>query len=140
MSAFKDLWINLPVKDLGRSKAFFAKLGFVFHPRHEGRDDAAALVVGEQKVIVMLVPESTFQSYTGNEISDTSRGNEVLVSLGVNSKEEVDEILRNAVEAGGSVHGKPNDQGWLYGANFIDLDGHRWNLLYMDMSKAPAEF
>jgi len=133
----KELWINLPVKDLKKSKAFFSQLGFSFHPRHIHSEDAAGLVIGEHNILVMLFPESTFKSFTRNDIADTGQGTEVLLSIDAASKEEVDEMVKRVREAGGTIYGEPHDQGWMYGAGFADLDGHRWNILYMDMSQMP---
>jgi predicted lactoylglutathione lyase len=134
----KELWLNLPVKDLNKSKEFYAKLGFSFHPRHINSDERAGLVIGDHHVLVMLFPESTFKTFTRNEIADTKQGTEVLFSIDAASREEVDEMVQKAVEAGGSIYGEPGDsQGWMYGAGFADLDGHRWNVLYMDMNKMP---
>lgn len=134
----KELWLNLPVKDLNKSKEYFTKLGFSFHPRHIDSDEMAGLVIGDHQVMVMLFPESTFKTFTRNEIADTKKGTEVLLSIDAASREEVDEIVRKAVMAGGSIFAEPGDsQGWMYGAGFADLDGHRWNVLYMDMSKMP---
>ncbi|MBP1963562.1 VOC family protein [Paenibacillus aceris] len=133
----KEFWLNLPVKDLQKSKAFFAQLGFTFHPRHEHSEELAGMFVGNSPVIIMLFPESAFQGFISNEIADTARGNEMLISFDAESKEEVDEVLDKAVKAGGTIYGKPTDQGWMYGGGFIDLDGHRWNVLYMDQNKMP---
>lgn len=135
----KEFWINLPVKDLNKSKEFFAKLGFSFHPRHSNSDDAAGLVIGDKNVIVMLFPEPTFQKFTGNEVADTKQATEVLLSIDAESREEVDVLVKKAVMAGGTIFSEPQGQGWMYGAGFADLDGHRWNVLYMDMSKMPKE-
>lgn len=133
----KEFWLNLPVKDLQKSKEFFAQLGFTFHPRHEHSEELAGMFVGHSPVIIMLFPESAFQGFTNNEIADTTKGTEMLISFDAESREEVDEVLAKAVKAGGTIYGKPTDQGWMYGGGFIDLDGHRWNVLYMDQSKMP---
>lgn len=133
----KEFWLNLPVKDLRKSKAFFAELGFTFHPRHENSDEMAGMFVGKSPVIIMLFPENTFRGFTGADIADTSKGSEMLISFDAETKEEVDSILEKAVQAGGTLYGKPSDQGWMYGGGFIDLDGHRWNVLYMDESQMP---
>jgi predicted lactoylglutathione lyase len=98
-------------------------------------EEMAGLLIGEKKVMIMLFPESPFKTFTRNEIADTKLATEVLFSIGVQSKEEVDDMVKKAVEAGGTTYGEPQDQGWMYGAGFADLDGHRWNVLYMDMSK-----
>jgi len=135
----KQLWINLPVKDLKRSREFFAALGFSFNSQYPNNDEAVSLVVGDNQIIVMLFPESTFSSFTGNAVADTKQGTEVLLSLDAASVEEVDEIASKAEQAGGAVYGKPGWQGgWMYGCGFTDLDGHRWNMLYMDQSKMPG--
>jgi predicted lactoylglutathione lyase len=133
----KEFWLNLPVKDLQKSKEFFAQLGFTFHPRHEHSEELAGMFVGHSPVIIMLFPESAFQGFTNNEIADTTKGTEMLISFDAESREEVDEVLAKAVKAGGTIYGKPTDQGWMYGGGFIDLDGHRWNVLYMDQSQMP---
>lgn len=135
----KEFWINLPVKDLNKSKEFFTKIGFSFHPRHLNSNDAAGLLIGESNTIVMLFPESTFKSFTRNDISNTQQATEVLLSIDAASKEEVEEMVQKAVAAGGTIYSEPSGQGWMYGAGFADLDGHRWNVLYMDMSKMPKE-
>ncbi|QGQ96519.1 extradiol dioxygenase [Paenibacillus psychroresistens] len=134
----KEIWLNLPVKDLKKSKEFFSKLGFSFHPRHENSEDAAGLIVGEKNFMIMLFPEATFKSFTRNEITDTSLSTEVLLSIDAESREAVDEIVIKAEQAGGIIHSKPEGKGWLYGCVFADLDGHRWNVLYMDMSMMPT--
>ncbi|MGF7047386.1 putative lactoylglutathione lyase [Paenibacillus sp. DS2015] len=130
----KELWINLPVKDLSKSKEFFSKIDFSLHPRHMNSSEMAGLVIGDKKVMVMLFPESAFKGFVGNEIADTTKGTEVLFSIDAASPEEVDEMVRKAVNAGGTVYGELGyKDGWMYGAGFADLDGHRWNVLYMDM-------
>ncbi len=134
----KEFWINLPVKDISKSKQFFTKLGFRFNPQFSDSDEAACLVLGEKDVTVMLFKEAAFEGFTGNSINDTKSGTEVLFSIDAQSREEVDEMLKKAIEAGGIVFGEPeNKDGWMYGCGFSDLDGHRWNVLYMDMSNVP---
>ncbi|GIO04419.1 glyoxalase [Brevibacillus reuszeri] len=133
----KELWINLPVKDLKKAKEFYAALEFSFHPRHEKSDEVAGLIIGDHKVLVMLFPESAFKSFTRNELADTKQGTEVLLSIDAQSKEEVDEMIQKARQAGGAIFAEPSEHGFMYGAGFADLDGHRWNVLYMDMSQVP---
>jgi len=136
----KQIWINLPVKDLNESKEFFTQLGFSVNRGPGNTDENASLVIGDKNVVVMLFPEPTFKKFTGSDIANTTQGTEVLITIGAESKEEVDEMVKKVVKAGGTIHDKPDDnQGWLYGAGFADLDGHRWNVLYMDMSKMPKE-
>jgi uncharacterized protein len=131
-----DLWINLPVKNIVQSKAFFTQLGFTFNQHHGNTENSACLLVGQKNVVVMLFDEPTFKGFINNNIAPADAGNEVLLSLGVESKEEVDVLAKKAIEAGGSSNHTPSDmQGWMYGCVFADLDGHKWNVLYMDMSK-----
>ncbi|MBS4197041.1 VOC family protein [Lederbergia citri] len=129
----KQFWINLPVKDVVKSKEFFTKLGFTCRIM---QGDFAELLIGEHNVQVMLFPENTFSNFTNNEILDTKNATEVLFSIDAESREEVDEMARKAEEAGGTIFGKPGEsQGWMYACGFADLDGHRWNVLFMDMDK-----
>lgn len=131
-----DLWINLPVKNVAASKAFFSALGFTFNTTHGNSDNSACLVVGQKNVVVMLFDEPSFKGFSNSQVTDTTTSTEVLLSIGVESKEEVDELAKKAVAAGGTSNHQPGEmQGWMYGCLFIDLDGHRWNALYMDMSK-----
>lgn len=132
----KELWLNLPVKDIAKSKEFFTQLGFSFNTEHGDSDESACLLVGAKNVVVMLFAESMFQGFTKNEIADTAKGTEVLLSFDAESKEEVDEFAQKAAAAGGTIFSEPAEiQGWMYGCAFSDLDGHRWNALYMDMGK-----
>ncbi len=132
----KEIWINLPVKDVNKSKEFFIKLGFTFNTKYGNTDTNAALQVGRN--IVMLFAEPMFKGFVQHEIADAKLGSEVLISFDAETREEVDSIAKNAADAGGNVFGKPGEkEGWMYGCAFADLDGHRWNALYMDMSKMP---
>jgi uncharacterized protein len=134
----KEIWINLPVKNVAASREFFTRLGFSFNPRFGNTEQSACLNVGSKNVAVMLFAEPLFKSFTQNEMADTGKVNEVLLSIDAESKEEVEELARKAADAGGVVFGKPQEnQGWMYGCGFSDLDGHRWNVLYMDISKMP---
>jgi predicted lactoylglutathione lyase len=135
----KDFWLNLPVKDVKRSKAFFEKLGFGFKPGPGNSDHSAPLVLGDKDVVVMLFQEPVFKGFVNTEIGDTVKGCEVLLSVDAASKEEVDEMASRAVAAGGKSTHKPYEMnGGMYGCVFSDPDGHRWNVLYMDMSKMPG--
>lgn len=134
----KQFWINLPVKDVAKSRTFFSALGFTFNTAHGNSDDSACLLIGENHAVVMLFTEPQMEHFMGIKISDTAAGSEILLSFDAESREEVDELARKAAEAGGSVYAEPAEiQGWMYGCGFADLDGHRWNVLYMDMDKMP---
>ncbi|MFF2448196.1 VOC family protein [Neobacillus sp. NPDC058068] len=135
----KQFWINLPVKDINKSKEFYAKLGFTINTQH-GNSDQAQLIIGDNNAVVMLFPDSTFKNFTQHELVDTKQATEVLLSIDAESREEVDEMAKKAAMAGGTIFGEPAaNQGWMYGCGFADLDGHRWNVLYMDLSKMPKE-
>ncbi|MFI5148576.1 MAG: VOC family protein [Bacteroidia bacterium] len=127
-----EFWLSLPVRDLKKTKEFFGKLGFTFKPGPGNTDSSAPLVIGKKNVVVMLCEEPTFKGYTGGEIADTTRGCEVLLSFDAASKEEVDDLAAKAAEAGGKTSHKPYPmKGGFYGCVFTDVDGHRWNVLYM---------
>ena len=86
----------------------------------------------------MLFAEAVFKKFTGTNLVDTQQASEVLLSIDAESKEEVDAMAKKVIEAGGKLFGKPEEhQGWMYGCGFTDLDGHRWNILYMDTNKMP---
>lgn len=133
----KNLWINLPVKDIRKSKAFFTEIGFPLNPNCPNNDEAVSLLIGEQNVAVMLFPEATLRSFAGSDLTDTSKSMEVLLSIGANSKDEVDDLVKKVMLAGGTIYSEPQENGWMYGAGFADVDGHRWNVLYMDPAKMP---
>ena len=133
----KEIWINLPVKDVAKAKAFFVALGFAFKPSHSNAS-MAAMSVSEKNIALMLFQDTTFRHINQCELADTAKVSEVLFSLDAESKAEVDEWATKVVAAGGTVFSRPAEvQGWMYGCGFADLDGHRWNVLYMDRSKMP---
>lgn len=133
----KDIWINLPVKNVSRSKDFFTSLGFTLN-QHGNSDISASMIIGDKHIILMLFAEAAFKGFTGNGLPDTATGTEVLFSISAESREEVDELAQKVVAAGGTLYAPPGEnQGWMYGCGFVDIDGHRWNVLYMDMSKMP---
>ncbi len=134
----KELWINLPVKDISKSKAFFTQIGFSFNQGMGNTDDSACLLVGSKNIVVMLFSEPLFKGFTRHEITDTKQTTEVLFSHAAEQREAVDELAGKVKIAGGTIYGEPaENQGWMYGFGFADPDGHRWNVLYMDMSKMP---
>ncbi len=138
--ATKELWINLPIRDVARSRAFFKAMGFTFNPMFEQSDQFVSLLVGEKQTGVMMFPEEVFRNFAGQAASDTSLGSEVLISIDAASPAEVDELAARATAAGGTVYAAPGEsQGWMYGCGFVDPDGHRWNVLYMDMSRMPGQ-
>jgi predicted lactoylglutathione lyase len=132
----KELWLNLPVKDVNRSRDFFTKIGFSFAPGPGNTSTSAPLQIGSKGVIVMLFEENLFKRFSGNELADTSKVSEVLISFDAESPAEVDEIAQKVTAAGGVIYAQPGEsEGWMYACGFCDPDGHRWNPLFMDMSK-----
>ncbi|QSW90560.1 MULTISPECIES: VOC family protein [Flavobacterium] len=131
----KQIWLNLPVKNVARAKDFFWKIGFSFNEQHD-TPNSTCMVVGENHFVVMLFEEILFSGFSQNAITDTKSSSEILISIDAESKEEVDELAKKVEEAGGTLFAQPAEsQGWMYGFGFADLDGHRWNVLFMDFSK-----
>ena len=126
----KQIFINLPVKNLKKSMTFFSNLGFTFNMQFTD-DKAACLVIGEN-IYAMLLLEKFFKTFTNKEICNAKKNTEVLIAIDVENKNAVDEMIRKAVEAGGSTYRNPQDHGWMYGHSFADLDGHQWEVLFID--------
>jgi uncharacterized protein len=124
------IFVNLPVKDLNKTVEFFTKLGFKFNPQFTD-ENATCMIIGDD-IFVMLLVEKFFKTFTKNEICDTSKYTEVLLALSADSREKVDEMIKKAIESGGSEYREPQDHGWMYGRSFQDIDGHIWELIYMD--------
>ena len=132
----KQIWINLPVKNLAKSKAFFTHIGFTFSEGAGNTEHSACMLIGDKQVVVMLFTEPMFERFVSHSITDTQASNEVLFSIDSESREEVDALALKIIEAGGEIFSKPaENQGWMYGCGFKDLDGHRWNILYIDTSE-----
>jgi predicted lactoylglutathione lyase len=127
-----EFWLSLPVKDINRSKEFFTKMGFKIGGGPGNTPTSAPLSMGSKNVTVMLFEEPVFKGFVNQEVTDTSKSCEVLLSFDAASKEEVDELAQKAVDAGGKTNHKPYPmQGSMYGCVFNDIDGHRWNILHM---------
>ncbi len=136
--AIKGMWINLPVKDVAKSIEFYNAIGFVLNTAHGNSNDSACFLVGEKNMVVMLFQEDVFRRFTKNDLADTSKSSEVLISFDADDRAEIDAMVNSVEAAGGRIFSNPSDkQGWMYGFGFADIDGHRWNMLHMDMSKIP---
>lgn len=131
------IFVNLPVKDLNKSVEFFSKLGFKFNPQFT--DESATCMIISDNIFAMLLVETRFKDFTKKEIADAKKTTEVLIALDAESREEVDELVKKAVAAGGSTYREPEDYGWMYTNSFADLDGHQWEILFMDMNKIPQD-
>jgi uncharacterized protein len=134
----KEIWINLPVKEVNKSRAFFTAIGFTLNEQYGNSDQSASLFVGSKNIVLMLFNEKQFSGFTQQPIADTAKGTEVLFSIDAESPDETDALAKKVTDAGGTVFAAPGwNQGWMYGFGFADPDGHRWNVLYMDFSKMP---
>jgi uncharacterized protein len=131
------VFINLPVKDLGKSMDFFKNLGFQINLQFT--DEKAACLVVNETIFVMLLTESYFQTFTRKKISDATQVTEVLIALDCNSREEVQQIINKAQANGAQLYTEPQDHGWMYQHSFADLDGHQWEFVYMDESQLPRQ-
>jgi predicted lactoylglutathione lyase len=130
-----QIFINLPVKDLQKSIGFFTHLGFTFNPQFT--DETATCMIISENIYVMLLIESRFQEFTKKPVSDAKTSTEVLICLDAESRDAVDTMVKNAVDAGGRIYADPMDHGWMYGHSFEDLDGHQWEVAYMDITAFP---
>jgi uncharacterized protein len=128
----RKTFVNLPVKDLNATKAFFTGLGFEFNQQFT--DDRAACMVISDDAYAMLLVEDFFKTFTNKEVADTTSHNEVVVALSAESREEVDALVHKALAGGGKPSNDPIDDGPMYGWSFQDVDGHLWELIYMDPS------
>lgn len=130
------IFVNLPVRDLPRAQAFFAALGFTFDPRFT--DDTAACMVIDERIHAMLLTHEKFRGFAPHPVADARQATEVLVGLSCESRRAVDETVRKAVAAGATGFRDPEDHGFMYGHAFQDLDGHVWELVWMDPAAIPA--
>lgn len=126
----KLIFVNLPVRDLGRSMEFFKQLGYSFNPQF--CDETAACLVISDTIYAMLLTHEKFQGFTPKSIADATQSTEVLVCLSCESRDQVNEQVAKAVAAGGSTYNEPQDHGFMYAHGFQDPDGHIWELMWMD--------
>lgn len=131
-----QIFINLPVRDLKKSMAFFAALGYAHNPQFTN-DDAACIVLSEHNY-VMLLTEAYFQGFTRKPVSDRSAA-AAIFALSCEGREAVDARMDKALAAGAREHGEARDYGFMYQRGFEDLDGHLWEVFHMDMAAMPQE-
>ena len=130
----RKLFVNLAVRDLKRSMDFFAQLGFAFNPKFT--DDNGACMIISDDAYAMLLTEPFFRTFTRRELCDTSRSTEGLFALSCESRAAVEEMVNKAIAAGGQQAMDPQDHGFMYGWSFYDLDGHHWEVFWMDPAAA----
>jgi uncharacterized protein len=129
----KNIFVNLPVKDLSASMDFFKQLGFSFNP--DFTDDTAACMVIGDHIYSMLLTEKRFSDFTDLPISKAKQSTEVLIAIDQPLKEAVDKLVKTAIAAGGKIYSEPQDHGWIYQHAFADLDGYKWEILWMNAEK-----
>jgi predicted lactoylglutathione lyase len=132
-----QIYVNLPVKDVQKTRAFWTALGFSINEQFSD-DKAVCVVMKEDHIYTMFLKEEFFQTFTNRPFSkgDTTQ---VLLAIGVESREEVDQMVTTAIENGGSKYSEPMDHGWMYQSAFADLNGHQWEVMYADVSQLPSE-
>lgn len=124
------IFVNLPVKDLNKTVEFFTKLGFTFNQQFTN-ENATCMIVGED-ISIMLLVETFFKQFTKKEIADATKTTEAIICLSAESREKVDEMVNKAVEAGATTPNEKQDHGFMYGWGFEDLDGHLWEVMWMN--------
>lgn len=131
------IFVNLPVKDLNKTVKFFTAMGFTFNAQFT--DENATCMIVSEDIFVMLLVEKYFQTFTKKPVADATKAAEVIISLSAESRQRVDELVDNALAAGGSISSDPQDMGWMYQRGFQDLDGHLWEIAFMDETAIPAQ-
>jgi uncharacterized protein len=131
------IFVNLPVSDVERSKAFFTALGYTINPQFS--DENAASVVFSDNIYAMLLSEARFKDFTPRAIADARASTEAIICLGAENRETVDRIADAALANGGSHVSDPQDHGFMYGRSFADPDGHIWEVMWMDPAVASGE-
>ncbi len=126
------IFVNLPVKDLDKSRTFFEELGFGFNEQYT--DDTAACLVIDENIFAMLLTEAKFKEFINGDIADPST-TETLLAISVESRDDVDRVANQALAVGGTDWQPPQEHGPMYSRSFQDPDGHVWEVLHMDMSQ-----
>lgn len=124
------IFVNLPVNDIDASRKFFTELGYSINAQFS--DETTASVVISDTIVVMLLAREKYAEFTKKEIADATKTSEVLIALSAESREKVDELVDKALAAGGTAAGETQDLGFMYGRSFDDLDGHTFEVVWMD--------
>ena len=132
----RSLYVNLPVKDLERTVDFFTALGFAFNPMFT--DENATCMIVNDGTSVMLLVESYFATFTKKPLADAHAVTETLLALSLDSRAEVDDFIAKALAKGAVEYAEPKDLGFMYQRGIADLDGHQWEVFFMDESQMPG--
>ena len=131
------IFVNLPVKDLNKTINFFTKLGFKFNPKFTD-ENATCMIIGEN-IFAMLLVENFFKRFTKKKIYDAKKSAGAILALSVESRKKVDEMIKKVIAAGGKETRKAEDYGWMYGRAFEDINGHLWEVFFMNERKMPKK-
>nr|WP_294780046.1 VOC family protein [uncultured Flavobacterium sp.] len=131
------IFLNLAVKDLNKAIFFFNELGFPTNPKFT--NEKGACIVIDENIFLMILVEEFYKTFTPKQICDTKTTSEVIISISLDSREQVDEMIEKAVKAGGTDYIPAKDYGWMFQRTFLDPDGHHWEVFYMDESQIPSE-
>lgn len=131
------IFVNLPVQDLEQSRAFFSSLGYSFDAQFS--DENAACLVISDDIFAMLLVEPYFRTFTKKDVADSRTTTEAIIALSAESRAQVDDLADRALAAGGEAAGDPQDHGFMYGRGFYDLDGHHWEVMWMDPSAVEQQ-
>ncbi|RYX91895.1 MAG: glyoxalase/bleomycin resistance/extradiol dioxygenase family protein [Comamonadaceae bacterium] len=131
----RQIFVNLPVKDLDKSVAFFTRLGFSFNPQFTDQN-ATCMLIGQDSFVMLLV-EDFFKTFASKPVADARQTTEVLLAISCESRQQVDDMVSQALAAGGSAPRAAKDHGFMYQHGFDDLDGHAWEVMYMDATAMP---
>lgn len=131
-----QIYVNLPVKDVQKTREFWTKLGFLTND--EMSNDQSVCVVMNDNTYVMFLTEEFFQTFSERPVpkGDTTQ---VLVAISLDTREQVDQMVNTAVANGATQHEEPQDYGWMYHNSFWDINGHGWNVMFADPSQIPKE-
>lgn len=127
------IFVNLPVRDIAKARAFWTKLGFSFNEQFSD-EKSLCLILNEGRIYAMLLAHDFFKTFTNRPIADNST-TQVVLAIQVNSREQVDCIVQLALKSGASRYKEPVDHGWMYYDSFADPDGHQWEIMYSDPTK-----
>ncbi|MFG2886821.1 VOC family protein [Streptomyces sp. NPDC048297] len=131
------IFVNLLTDDVAATKRFFTELGYTINPQFSN-DDCACVQISDT-IVAMLMTKQHWSQFTQKELVDSTKASEVLLCLSAESREKVDELVDKALAAGGTVHSEPQDHGFMYGRSFDDLDGHTWEVMWMDPAAVQAQ-
>lgn len=132
-----QIYVNLPIKDVQKTREFWTKLGFSINEQFSD-EKAICVIMKADHIYTMFLTEEFFQTFTDRPVAK-GETTQTLLAIGVNSREEVDQMVKIAIDNGGSTYSEPQDHGWMYQSAFSDLNGHQWEVMFADASQIPAE-